>query len=104
MPELLQDGVPERTSRSRFDFERWADGQAWKFVRGDDYQSTTETFRYNVKRWARARGIDVELQPFPALDRDGREVPVTKQDPVALGVRFVVDGAGANGDGAQPRG
>ena len=90
MPQLLENGLPERASRSRFDFARWADGQAWKFVRGEDYDSTTETFRYNVKRWARANELEVELQPFPALDRDGREIPVTKVDPVALGVRFVV--------------
>lgn len=97
MPELLKDGLPERASRSRFDFARWADGQAWKFVRGSDYDSSTETFRSNVKRWARANGLEVELQPFPALDADGREIPVTKQDPIALGVRFVVDGAAGNG-------
>lgn len=107
MPELLENGLPERQSRSRFDFERWADGQAWKFVRGSDYDSTTETFRYNVKRWARAHDLEVELQPFPALDGDGREIPVTKEDPVALGVRFLVDGAGggarsaSNGNGGR---
>lgn len=99
MPQLLENGLPERASRSRFDFERWADGQAWKFVRGEDYESTTETFRYNVKRWARAHDLEVELQPFPALDRDGREIPVTKVDPVALGVRFVVDARAVSGNG-----
>lgn len=106
MPQLLENGLPERASRSRFDFERWADGQAWKFVRGEDYDSTTETFRYNVKRWARAHELEVELQPFPALDREGREIPVTKVDPVALGVRFVTDGtaAASNGNGSAARG
>lgn len=100
MPELLKDGLPERTRRSRFDFTQWADGQAWKFVRGTDYHSTTETFRYNVRRWARAHGMKVELQPFPALDAEGREIPLSKQDAVALGVRFIVDDA--NGNGGQP--
>lgn len=104
MPELLENGLPERQSRSRFDFERWADGQAWKFVRGSDYDSTTETFRYNVKRWARAHDLEVELQPFPALDGDGREIPVTKEDPVALGVRFLVDGNGNGGARAASNG
>jgi hypothetical protein len=93
MPELLEDGLPERTPRSKFDFSMWADGQAWKFVRGTDYDSTTETFRYNVKRWARDHGYEVELRPYPALDREGREVPVTKSDPVALGVKFTGNGA-----------
>lgn len=93
MPELLENGFPERKRRSRFEFERWADGQAWKFVRGEDYDSSTDTFRYNVKRWARARGIEVEVQAFPALDADGNELPATKADPVALGVRFLVDRA-----------
>ena len=93
MPELLNDGLPERTARSKFDFAKWADGQAWKFVKGEDYMSSTETFRYNVKRWAKAQGIDVELRPFPELDRDGNELPLTKADAIALGVRFVVDDA-----------
>ncbi len=72
-------------------------------MRGSDYDSTTETFRYNVKRWARAHDLEVELQLFPALDGDGREIPVTKEDPVALGVRFLVDGNG-NGNGARAAG
>jgi hypothetical protein len=91
MPELLADGLPERTARSRFDFSKWADGQAWKFVKGDDYTSSTETFRYNVRRWARQQGIEVELRPYPAVDAEGNEIPLAKQDAVALGVRFVVD-------------
>lgn len=90
MPELLRDGLPERKTRSRFDFAQWADGQAWKFVRGRDYDSSTGTFRHNVKRWARQRRMEVELQAFPALNADGEEIPVTKTDPIALGVRFVV--------------
>jgi hypothetical protein len=88
MPELLKEGLPERSSRSRFDFTRWADGQAWKFVKGEDYASSTETFRYNVRRWARDNGLEAECRPYPALDREGREVPLAKTDAVALGVRF----------------
>ena len=95
MPELLADGLPERTTRSRFDFSKWADGRAWKFVKGDDYTSSTETFRYNVRRWARQQGIEVELRPYPAVDAEGNEIPLAKQDAVALGVRFVVDSAPA---------
>lgn len=97
MPQLLQDGLPARTTRSRFDFAKWADGQAWKFVKGEDYDSSTETFRYNLRRWARDNGFEIDLRPFPALDRDGNEVPVTKTDPVAIGVRFH-----RQGDGASP--
>jgi hypothetical protein len=89
LPELLQSGLPERRARSKFDFTKWADGQAWKFVKGEDYSSSTETFRFNVKRWAKANDLKVEFAPYPALDRDGKEIPVTKADPVALGVRFV---------------
>lgn len=92
MPELLTDGLPQRVSRSRFDFTEWANGEAWKFVKGEDYQSTTDTFRTNVKRWAKDNGYEAEVRPYPALDRDGREVPVTKTDPIALGVRFIGDG------------
>lgn len=88
MPERLEEGLPERRSRSKFDFSEWADGQAWKFVKGEDYDSSTETFRYNVKRWARDNGYEVEVRAYPALDRDGKEAPLTKVDPVALGVMF----------------
>jgi hypothetical protein len=88
MPELLTEGLPERFTRTKFDFTQWSDGRAWKFVKGEDYDSSTETFRYNVRRWAKAQGLEVECRPYPAVDRDGNEVPITKADPVALGVRF----------------
>jgi hypothetical protein len=92
MPELLTDGLPDRRSRTKFDFTPWADGQAWKFTRGEDYESSTESFRYNVRRWAKANGYRVELRPYPATDAEGAEQPVTKADAVALGVRFVREG------------
>ena len=98
MPQVLQEGLPEPLSRSKFDFGEWADGQAWKFVKGKDYTSSTETFRYNVKRWARANGYSVELRPFPALDKRGRPLPATKSDPIALAVRF----SKSNGGGGKP--
>jgi hypothetical protein len=88
MPQLLKDGLPPRPTRSKFDFSEWADGRSWKFVKGQDYDSATETFRLNVRKWARVNGFDVELRAFPALDSAGREVPLTKADAVALGVRF----------------
>jgi hypothetical protein len=88
MPELLEDGLPERTSRTKFDFTQWADGHAWKFVKGEDYDSSTETFRYNVRRWAKANGFEVECRPYPARDRQGNEIPITKADAMALGVCF----------------
>jgi hypothetical protein len=86
VPELLEDGLPARPSRTRFDFSPWADGQAWKFVKGEDYSSSTETFRYNVRRWARNNGFQAELRVYPAVDREGRDLPVSKADPIALGV------------------
>jgi hypothetical protein len=93
LPELLQNGLPARASRSRFDFTQWADGQAWRFVKGEDYESSTDTFRSNVKKWAKSQGFEVELRAFPAVDRDGNELPLTKADPIALGVRFTRNGA-----------
>jgi len=94
VPQILENGLPEPTRRSRFDFSAWADGQAWKFVKGEDYTSSTETFRYNLRRWARANGYEAELRPFPAVDRDGQELPLAKADAVALGVvlRSVTNG------------
>ena len=92
MPTVLEEGLPDPISRSKFDFTAWADGQAWKFVKGRDYDSSTETFRYNVKRWAKQHGFRVECRPFPALDKRGRPLPATKSDPVALGVRFSPEG------------
>lgn len=88
MPELL-DSMPERAARSKLDFSHWADGQAWKFVRGQDYDSSTATFRTNLRRWARDNGFQVELRPYPALDDEGHEIPLTKADATAIGVRFV---------------
>jgi hypothetical protein len=88
MPQLLEDGLPQRLSRSKFDFSQWADGRAWKFVKGEDYESSTETFRANIRKWAKSNGFDVELRVYPALDDDGRALPVTRADPVAIGVCF----------------
>lgn len=88
MPELLEDGLPERTTHSKFDFSRWADGQAWKFVKDEDYNSTTETFRYNVRRWAKANGYEAECRPLPMLDSNGQPLPATKADPIGLAVCF----------------
>lgn len=93
MPELLPDGLPDRGTRSKVDFAQWADGRAWKFVKGTDYESSTETFRASVKRWAKLNGYEPELRSYPALDRAGREIPLIKSDGIALGVRFVPDGA-----------
>lgn len=95
MPELLETGLPERRSRSKFDFAKWADGRAWKFVKGEDYHSSTATFRHNLRRWARENGYTVGLRAYPAVDRDGRDIPFTKQDPVAIAVAFQGNGASA---------
>jgi hypothetical protein len=92
MPELLPQGLPERASRSKFDFSQWADGQAWKFAKSTDYDSSTETFRANVKRWAKLNGFEVELRPFLAVDGDGQELPLVKADAIGLGVRFTANG------------
>jgi hypothetical protein len=89
MPELLTEGLPERARRSKFDFVDWANGKAWKFVKGLDYESSTETFRANVKRWAKLNGFEVELHAYPATDRSGRPLPLVKADALALGVRFI---------------
>ena len=88
MPELLPDGLPDRPGRSRLDFSQWADGQAWQFVRGEDYMSTTESFRYLLRRWAKANGFSAETRPLPATDKDGEPIPVSKQEPVGIAVRF----------------
>lgn len=103
MPELLTDGLPEKASRSKFDFAQWADGQAWKFVKGTDYDSSTETFRANVKRWAKQNGYEVEVRPYPALDRAGREIPLVKADGIALGVRFLLIQSGRDREPATRR-
>lgn len=92
MPELLDEGLPAPASRSRFEFTQWADGRAWRFVKGDDYDSTTDTFRSHVKRWAKRNGYEVELRTYPALDEQGNLLPATKADPIALGVQFTAKG------------
>ena|SRR5215212_4927249 len=105
MPDLLQD-LPQATASTKYDFSRWADGQAWKFVRGRDYDSSTETFRYNVRRWAKAHGYVAECRYLAALDEHNRALPVSKADPVALAVRFsraAGDGAGAGAGSSRAR-
>jgi hypothetical protein len=97
MPKLLPDGLPERLSRARHDFEAWADGQAWHFVRGDDYTTTTASFRHHVKRWAKAHGYVAETRPLPATDAHGRPVPLSKTDAVGLAVRLTP----ARGEGTR---
>lgn len=92
MPELLPDGLPDKTVRAKYDFTEWADGSAWKFVKGTDYDSSTESFRANIKRWAKQNGYEVELRAYLATDRDGHQVPLVKADAIALGVRFVSNG------------
>jgi hypothetical protein len=88
MPRVLTDGLPQRPARSRFDFQQWADGQAWRFDKGTDYDSSTETFRSNVRRWAKQNGYEVELRPIHAVDRDGNTLPLQKADAVGLAVQF----------------
>jgi hypothetical protein len=88
MPKLLPDGFPEPATRSRFDFTEWANGEVWSFIRGEDYTSSTDSFRYNVKRWAKARGYAAELQTIAATDERGHALPATKAEPVGVAVRF----------------
>lgn len=92
MPQLLPDGLPERPNQSRFDFSEWADGQAWRFVRGEDYASTTDTFRSNVRRWAKAHGYLVATRPLAASDEEGRPLPFAKAQPIGLAVCFTPAG------------
>jgi hypothetical protein len=92
MPQMMPEGLPDRASRSRYDFSQWADGKAWKFVRGEDYESSTESFRYNVRRWAKAHGLEVTVRALPATDEKGRPLPASKSDPIGLGVCFTQGG------------
>jgi hypothetical protein len=96
MPQLLTDGLPPRTNRTKYDFSEWADGRAWRFEKGTDYVSSTETFRSTLRKWAKANRLEVEIRPFPALDADGQELPLTTADAVALGVRFLTADNGSD--------
>jgi hypothetical protein len=88
MPELLSDGLPQPVRHTKFDFAEWADGRAWRFVKGQDYHSTTDTFREHVRRWAKENGYEVEFRPYRAQNPDGDELPLAKHDAIALGVQF----------------
>lgn len=88
MPELLNDGLPEPARRSKFDFAQWADGRAWRFEKGKDYDSSTETFRTHVREWAKANGYEVEFRPYRATDADGEEIPLAKSDAIGLAIQF----------------
>jgi hypothetical protein len=101
MPQLLPDGFPEPATRSRFDFTEWANGAVWSFVRGQDYTSSTDSFRYNVKRWAKAHGYAVEVQTISATDERGRAIPAAKAEPVGVAVRFKAASSRQGSDRAE---
>jgi len=88
MPDLLSDGLPQPVRRNKFDFAEWADGNAWRFVKGEDYASSTETFREHIRRWAKEHGYEVKFRPYRAADEHGDEIPLARSDAVALGVQF----------------
>lgn len=88
MPDLLEGGLPKPSRRNKFDFTEWADGRAWRFVKGQDYESSTDTFREHVRRWAKENGYDVEFRPYRAEDAGGEEIPLSRSDAIALGVQF----------------
>jgi hypothetical protein len=90
MPDLLEDGLPQPVKRNKFDFAEWADGRAWRFVKGQDYHSSTETFREHVRRWANDE------------DERGDEIPLAKADAVALGVQFARRNGRASGQRRDP--
>ena len=107
MPKLLTDGFPEPVTRSRFDFAEWANGEVWSFERGEDYTTSTESFRYNVRRWAKAHGYAAELQTIAATDERGHALPATKADPVGVAVRLQPLSprqGSSRTDAAQPQG
>ena len=41
-----------------------------------------------LRRWAKANGFSAETRPLPATDKDGEPIPVSKQEPVGIAVRF----------------
>jgi hypothetical protein len=88
MPQMMPEGLPERAGWSRYDFSQWTDGKAWKFLRGEDYESSTESFRDNLRRWARSNGFEVTIRSIPATDERGRPLPRNQADPIGLGVCF----------------
>ena len=88
MPEVLNDGLPEPARRTKFDFAQWADGRAWRFVKGQDYESSTETFREHARRWAKENGYEIEFRPYRAEDTTGAPIPLTRQDAVGIAIRF----------------
>jgi hypothetical protein len=102
MPDLLEDGLPQPVKRNKFDFAEWADGRAWRFVKGQDYHSSTETFREHVRRWANENGYEVEFRPYRAEDERGDEIPLAKADAVALGVQFARRNGRASGQRRDP--
>jgi hypothetical protein len=62
------------TSKARFAWDQWLDGQVWELLAGDDFDaSKPATFRRNARAEAKERGGEVRTQ---LLEREGREVIV----------------------------
>lgn len=61
MAEVLEDfdWNAVRSPRSRYDWDRWFDGNVWKLVEGEDFTAKTSSFRTSVASAAKRRGHEV---------------------------------------------
>lgn len=70
MPEIIEDMPdygPLRGSGARptEDYATILDGQARRFYRGQDYQTTSDAYARKVRRYANRHGISVQVRLAP---------------------------------------
>lgn len=56
----IVDVVPKWASTKKYDWDRWKDGKARKFIRGVHFDSTARLFLCAARRHASIRGIGCE--------------------------------------------
>lgn len=49
-------------SNSKYPWNEWADGSIWELVKGEDYQSKTNSMRMNVYKYADKNRLTVKSQ------------------------------------------
>ena len=59
---------------SKYPWEKWSDGSIWRCVRGQDYTSSSASFRQLISQTAKDLGKKARTKVELAKDEDGKEM------------------------------
>lgn len=91
MAEQLDSKFDFSSSRSRaskYPYNEWADGSAWKATKGKDFRCSTASFRASLARFAERHGMSLETSVL----REGKGNSASE----ALAFRFHKTGKAAS--------